>query len=309
MSKQRATEGDPFFDGLGFEVISPPLEDLPPVEEIRARRRADYDRKKAAHDSLKLIPVRVTMEGPVGILHMGDPHVDDDGCDLAAIERHVELCNRTKGLFGANVGDLRNNWVGRLAHLYGQQSTSAREALALTEWLIKAVPWIYLVGGNHDAWAGENDPIDWIMRTQPGVFQAWGARLALKFPNGREVRVNARHDFRGHSMWNPAHGVSKAAQMGWRDHILTCGHLHTSGYAPLKCPASGLISHALRIAGYKLIDRFATQLGLPDQNISPAVVTVIDPERTDADPGLVTVFLDPEMGADFLQWLRRKRRA
>jgi hypothetical protein len=290
----------------GFEVEAPPVE-LAPVAEIRERRRDQFARKKAAYDAAQLITVRVRMDGPVGILHMGDPHIDDDGCDIATLEKHVEIVNRTKGLFGANVGDLRNNWIGRLAHLYGQQSTSAREALALTEWLVGAVPWIYLVGGNHDAWAGENDPIEWIMRTQPGVFQAWGARLRLVFPNGKEVRINARHDFRGHSMWNPAHGVSKAAQMGWRDHVLTCGHLHISGYAPLKCPASGLISHALRIAGYKLIDRYATQLGLPNQNISPAVVTVIDPTKPDDSPGLVTVFWDVEEAAAFLRWKRGRK--
>jgi hypothetical protein len=290
----------------GFEVEAPPVE-LAPVAEIRERRRDQFARKKAAYDAAQLITVRVRMDGPVGILHMGDPHIDDDGCDIATLEKHVEIVNKTKGLFGANVGDLRNNWIGRLAHLYGQQSTSAREALALTEWLVGAVPWIYLVGGNHDAWAGENDPIEWIMRTQPGVFQAWGARLRLVFPNGKEVRVNARHDFRGHSMWNPAHGVSKAAQMGWRDHVLTCGHLHISGYAPLKCPASGLISHALRIAGYKLIDRYATQLGLPNQNISPAVVTVIDPTKPDDSPGLVTVFWDVEEAAAFLRWKRGRK--
>jgi hypothetical protein len=290
----------------GFEVEAPPVE-LAPVAEIRERRRDQFARKKAAYDAAQLITVRVRMDGPVGILHMGDPHIDDDGCDIATLEKHVEIVNRTKGLFGANVGDLRNNWIGRLAHLYGQQSTSAREALALTEWLVGAVQWIYLVGGNHDAWAGENDPIEWIMRTQPGVFQAWGARLRLVFPNGKEVRINARHDFRGHSMWNPAHGVSKAAQMGWRDHVLTCGHLHISGYAPLKCPASGLISHALRIAGYKLIDRYATQLGLPNQNISPAVVTVIDPTKPDDSPGLVTVFWDVEEAAAFLRWKRGRK--
>jgi hypothetical protein len=290
----------------GFEVEAPPVE-LAPVAEIRERRRDQFARKKAAYDAAQLITVRVRMDGPVGILHMGDPHIDDDGCDIATLEKHVEIINKTKGLFGANVGDLRNNWIGRLAHLYGQQSTSAREALALTEWLVGAVPWIYLVGGNHDAWAGENDPIEWIMRTQPGVFQAWGARLRLVFPNGKEVRINARHDFRGHSMWNPAHGVSKAAQMGWRDHVLTCGHLHISGYAPLKCPASGLISHALRIAGYKLIDRYATQLGLPNQNISPAVVTVIDPTKPDDSPGLVTVFWDVEEAAAFLRWKRGRK--
>ena len=310
MSKERnakpATDPAALFEGLGF-TVEHPLEELPPVSEIISRRRDQYARKSAAHEAARLITVRVTLDGPIGILHMGDPHIDDDGCDIAAIERHAAIVRKTPGMFGANVGDLRNNWIGRLAHLFGQQSTSAREALALTEWLLKEVPWLYLIGGNHDAWAGENDPIDWIMRTQPGVFANWGARLRLAFPNGREVRVNARHDFRGHSMWNAAHGPSKAVQMGWRDHLLTCGHTHVTGYAILKCPATGLVSHAVRVAGYKMIDRYAIQLGLPNQNISPAVVTVIDPSKGDDSGGLVQVFWDVETAADFLRFLRRRK--
>ena len=55
--------------------------------------------------------------------------------------------------------------------------------------------------------------------------------------------------------------------MGWRDHVLTAGHTHVSGYQVLKDPSTGLISHAIRIASYKEMDRYAEEKGLPDQNI------------------------------------------
>ena len=80
------------------------------------------------------------------------------------------------------------------------------------------------------------------------------ARQTPSFPNGKEIRINARHMFKGNSMWNTAHGVAKAAQMGWKDHILTCGHTHVSGYQVIKDPASGLISHALQVASFKIIN-------------------------------------------------------
>lgn len=302
----RGSAADEIIDGIGFEVAKPP-DPLPPVEVIRARRREDHERLRVSHDASKLIAVDIKDAGPIGILHMGDPHVDDDGTDLGLIESHVALIKKTPGMFGANVGDLRNNWIGRLSHLWSQQSTNAREAVALAEWLVRSVRWLYLVGGNHDAWSGDDDPVRIWMRESPGIYLPHAVRLALHFPNGREVRVNARHDFRGHSMWNTAHGVSKAAQMGWRDHILTCGHKHVTGYALLKCPATGLISHAIRAASYKIIDGYAIREGLPDQNISPAVVTVIDPTRADDSPGLVTVFFDVETGADFLRFLRKRK--
>ena len=95
---------------------------------------------------------------------------------------------------------------------------------------VNKVDWLYLIAGNHDVWSGEGDPLEFLMRDHKGVYERWGARLNLRFPNGKEVRINARHFFKGHSIWNTAHGVARAAQMGWSDHILTCGHIHVSGY-------------------------------------------------------------------------------
>jgi len=289
-----------------FHVEELPSE-IPPVKELWERRIQEYERKDAAEKARRLIPVKVNMDGPIGILHMGDPHVDDPGTDARQLLRDIDLINNTEGLFGANVGDLHNNWIGRIAHLYGQQSTSAQEAWALVDDFVKSVRWLYLIGGNHDVWSGSGDPLRWITRHQGIVFEDWGARLNLKFPNGKQIRINARHDFTGHSMWNTAHGPAKAVQMGWRDHILTCGHKHTSGYQILKCPATGLISHAMRVAGYKIHDRYAKEKDLPNQNITPAVVTIIDPQYEDDDPRLVTVIHDAEEGAEYLTWKRGKK--
>lgn len=299
------TEGRRFLN-KEFHVEELPSE-IPPVEELWERRIQEFDRKDKAETARRLIPVKINTDGPIGILHMGDPHVDDPGTDARQLLHHVKLINETEGLFGANVGDLHNNWIGRIAHLYGQQSTSALEAWALVDDFVKSVRWLYLIGGNHDVWSGSGDPLRWITKHQGIVFEDWGARLNLKFPNGKQVRINARHDFTGHSMWNPAHGVAKAVQMGWRDHILTCGHKHISGYQVLKCPSTGLISHALRIAGYKIHDRYAKEKDLPNQNITPAVVTIIDPQYDDDDPRLVTVLNDAGEAAEYLTWKRGRK--
>ena len=290
--------------GVPFERDELPSP-LPPVDELLERRIRQFARKSAAEDARGLIPVRVKIPGPIGIVHFGDPHVDDDGTDLGLIKEHVEIVNATEGMFAGNVGDLQNNWIGRLARLYGEQSTSAAESWALTEWLVNSLPWLYMVAGNHDCWSGAGDPLKWMMRLNPGVFEAWGARLELQFPSGKRVRVNARHDFNGHSMWNTAHGPAKAVQMGWRDHILTCGHKHISGYQVLKDPATGLVSHAIRVGSYKIHDRYAAEQGLPNQNIFPAAVTIIDPAHDDDDPRLITTLFDVARGAEFLTYLRR----
>jgi hypothetical protein len=277
---------------------------LAPATELLERRKRDFARAAAAHEARKLINVRVNLDGPIGIAHFGDPHVDDDGTDVGLLERHTDICRLTPGIFAANVGDTTNNWVGRLARLYGEQGTSAAEGWVLAEWFINRLRWLYMIDGNHDCWSGSGNPLNWMAKDAAAVHEPHGARLNLVFPNGRAVRVNARHDFPGNSMWNTVHGAAKAAQMGWRDHILTCGHKHTSGYQVLKCPATGLISHCLRVASYKTYDRFAAEKGMPDQNFTECVLTVIDPAAAD-ERRLVTVFLDLAEGAEYLTWKRR----
>jgi len=609
-------------DDLEFEV-EPLPDELPTADELLERRTAEWDRVDAAKKARRLINVKVKMGGPIGLMHFGDPHVDDPGTNIRLLREHVDIVNRTDGLFGGNIGDLQNNWVGRLARLYSEQSTSAQEAWVLVEWLVNSIDWLYLIRGNHDChsedtealtrrgwksysdiqaddevfginpetdrgewqrisefvdrevdeelvriescpidllctsghrvmyrpksnnelkfktageflndkpqyriplatsydggcalsddwiklvgllmadghykkghgyvsfsqkdvseivgltkrlgfnpriahrpsrpafgkpsgyyeptqeahfcaaesreirkilpsrtevpdwawamsdrqfglfmealmdgdgawnkkdagyladktisifddvqalcamhgwgawiknvkgrterrlnvkrgrtycwtaahskitserykgrvwcltvphgnflvrrngkqhfsgncWSEAGDPLDWMKRGGNGVHEPHGARLNLTFPNGKEIRINARHDFKGHSMWNNVHGPLKAAKMGWRDHILVCGHKHVSGYTMDMDPATGLISHIIRVAGYKIHDRYAIELGLPDGNISPSCVTIIDPSKSDDDPACIQFFADVESGADYLTWLRAR---
>jgi len=109
------------------------LEDLEeiehiPIEEIIEHRKKQYTQKRKAKLSKKLINIKIKLHGPIGILHFGDPHVDDDGTDLAEIYSLCNLVNNTDGLFGGNLGDIQNNWIGRLQALYGQQCTSGKES-------------------------------------------------------------------------------------------------------------------------------------------------------------------------------------
>lgn len=289
-----------------FQVEELP-DELPTAEELLARRRQQFARKKDATEARKLVRVDVRHEGPIGLAFVGDPHVDDNGTDIATLEAHVALFNKHAALLPLAIGDYSNNWVGRLARLYGEQSVSAAEAWVLVEWLVKAVPWLAMVGGNHDAWSGAGDPIKWMAKSARVNYEANGVRLGLHLPNKRVVRVNARHDFRGKSAWNNTHGISKAAQMGWRDHILTAGHTHVSGWQYQRDPMTGLISHCLRIGSYKRLDRYADERGLPDQTVSVCPVVVVRPEFDDDDPRLLTPFLEPSTAAEFLTWLRKRK--
>ena len=286
------------------EILLPPTE-YEPIEELVSRRIDAFSRKKAHEQSRKLIPVIIKEMKPIGIWHFGDPHIDDDGSDICALQHHARLIATTPGLYGANVGDTTNNWVGRLGALYAKQGTSAQDAWRLAEWFIREVrDWLYMVGGNHDAWSGSGDPLQYICRSAGTYYVPHEVRLALQFPNQQEIRINCRHDFAGSSVYNPAHGPMKALQFGLRDHVAIAGHKHESAYGLLKDPSSGITMHAIKVASYKVYDSFAREKGFPDRTLSPGCMTVINPTLPDTHPDVVKVFWDIEEGIEFLNWKR-----
>jgi hypothetical protein len=72
-------------------------------------------------------------------------------------------------------------------------------------------------------------------------------------------------------------------------------------------PMSGLISHALRIGSYKVLDRYADEKGLPNQTFTICPVVVVRPQFPDDDNRLLTTFFEPETAALFLTWLRKRK--
>lgn len=284
----------------------PELPDAEPsYAELKSRQIADFGRLHAHKEAAKLIRVRVNVEGAYGIMVMGDPHVDDAGTDWPLLDAHTHLIQRTEGLFGANVGDLTNNWIGRLARLYANQNMSRTRALILVEGWLREVRWLWIDPGNHDLWSGADDPVRWLTRFS-GIHYKWqGSRLELVPPSGASVVVNSRHDHPGHSMWHPTHGPLKAATMdGFGDDIYTCGHIHAGAYH-LHVHPDGRLSHVLRLSSYKVYDAHKDERGFKDARL-PAGVLVVNPaSRTHA--GRVKFFADPEAGADYLTFLRKPR--
>lgn len=283
---------------------TPPSMDEP-LEELIARRLRDSGRLQDRLDHGELHTIAIHETGPVGILHVGDPHVDDPGCNFAQLWHHLSLVQDTPGLYCGILGDLQNNWVGRLARLYAMQSVSARDSWRLAEAMLDKVRarLLYLVGGNHDMWSGSGDPLQWIMRARPTAHEAHGLRIKFSFPGGESVRLNARHDWPGSSQYNAAFGQGKAAFMGLGDHIIISGHRHVSGYMTFFNPSTGVLSHCCQVGSYKQKDDYAEARGFMPQNLTPSILTIIDP-AAEHEAERVLVFQSVELGVKVLNALR-----
>lgn len=288
-----------------FTVTDSPPNVDEPIDALIQRRLADSVRVRARVSHGEMHTVAIHERGPIGILHIGDPHVDDAGCDFARLWADLQLVCDTPGLFCGIIGDLHNNWVGRLARLYAQQDVSARNAWRLVEAMLQKVrhKLLYLVAGNHDLWSGAGDPLNWIMRYSPGVLQPHGVRLRFTFPAGEEVRANLRHEWPGSSQYNPAFGQGKAAFRGLADHIILGGHRHSSGYFTYFNEHTGVLSHCIQVGSYKIRDDYADAGGFPKINTSPSVLTIITPEAAEENER-VLFFPSVIQGAKVLSALR-----
>lgn len=287
------------------DPVPPPIA---PPEEIRERRRREFELRQRHEQARKLVNISVRdPSGIVGIVVHGDEHLDNPGTDIAAIERSVHLVQNTPGLYCASMGDVHDAWVGRLQRLYAESTTSLGEAIALCEWYINALgdKLLFAVGGNHNAaWWGDNDPLINLMRANGTLYLDNEVRISLNVNRLDPVTVHARHNWQGRSMWNPGHGTQRAAQMGAADDVLLGGHTHVSGYGLVKQQRTGGVTHCVQVASFKVHDQYARDLGLRDQHISPAVLLILDPAQP-VGPGRVLVFHDIEQGARVLTALRR----
>lgn len=266
-----------------------------------------FERRFKAHRAAHWMPIKVNKDGPIGITWFGDPHVDSNGCNWPLLRRHAEIVRTTDGMYGASIGDHTDNWVGRLSRLYASSDQSRSTALQLAEIFISkmGIKWLLLLRGNHDMWSpGKDDPVTWMQRGGAPMVD-WQARIRLVFPTGREAKIWAAHDFKGHSLWNSLHGPQKAAHMKEACDLYVCGHTHNWALHHEESASKSFVYWLARTRGYKFIDEYADLLGHDPQLEGAAIVSVFNPAaKTRA--GFLTCFADVEAGADYLTWLRSR---
>jgi hypothetical protein len=282
-----------------------PLDDDLPVEDLLDIRCARFEKRKKHDDAKKWSMIKVDSDLPIGINVFGDPHLDDDGCNLPLLRRDVEICKNTPGMFAANIGDTTNNWVGRLMCLYADQSTTRSEAWKYVEWFFfSGMQWLFVLMGNHDTWNFGAETLKRITKNICDMTRDWRAQFVLEFSNGVRVNIDAAHDHKGHSQWNALHAQQKASMMGGIAHVYIAGHRHNWAIAHHECPHTNRIYCLARARGYKEIDDFARLHGFGEQKFGASVTIIIDPRANELNR--VRCFADLEEAAQYLTYLRAK---
>lgn len=268
-----------------------PADDIPTEDLIRQHARR-AEQRFAAAASRVWQPIKIGSDDPYVLAFVGDPHLDDDGCDWPMLLKHIELMKRP-GVYAVNIGDTTNNWAGKLARLYANQDTSKRTARKYAKWFLaeSGINWLLWLMGNHDMWDDGGDILR-LMNTTPMPMEDWEARFTIVTPNGFSLPVWASHDFKGRSMYNKLHGPMRAARERRGAMIYVCGHTHEWAVTQEELPDSREVFWAMRARGYKVLDPHAVRYGFDSKRYGATVAAVVDP-RAEA-PFNVHCFADLE---------------
>jgi len=240
--------------------------------------------------------------GPACLVFLADLHFGGFGVDYPRAFAEAEIIRDTPGMFACFVGDAVNNFIaGRLV-----QKALVGELLIDEGWAIFR-RWLRIIGpkmrlvvsGNHENWTRQLAGVDYMREctasVAPGViYDRDDCRIKLQV--GDAVWPGRiRHKWQGKSIYNPTHGIERAAKWD-ADFLWAVGaHNHSSGVAR-GFNVGGRSGMAVMCGTYKRIDDFAAMLGFPKRNESVAVALVFDEETNS-----ITGFESLEFAAAFMR--------
>lgn len=299
----------------GFIPNRKPAEvELPnfPDDDVKAEQILDMMEKRFTkrldhHQSLRWFPITFPTSAPVGVVVVGDPHLGSNGCNVPLLRKHIKVMTTTPNCFAVNIGDTADNWGGRLMRLYAENDVSKATERKLAKWFLQEsnIPWLLWLEGNHDHMDGGFATYLQAINAKSIPMVDWRARFRLAFPDGVEARFDAAHNHKGHSMWNPLHGQTRAAHMDEDADVYVAGHHHTWALMTQEMP-DGRIIHLARARGYKFIDDHAHRSGFSDQQHGASIMFVIRPKHHGNSIKFIRSFADIEDGAEYLKIVQKK---
>jgi len=281
-----------------------------PIEKIIDHMSDRFKRKHAHHKAKEWFDIDMPDNKPIALCLMGDPHVDDNGCNWPLLKEDCDIMATTPGMYCVQMGDASNAWAGRLMRLWADQDTSRDTAYRLIEWLMvgSGVNYLLCLLGNHDTMSAENAyTIKQMLKKTVQVFD-WQAKFSISFPNGRKCPTWLAHSMKGTSIYNILHGPMRASKFSSIPiRILAQGHHHEWGYFVTEDVDTKLSTHLIKTRGYKFVDEYADRHQFGSQDDGATMTAIIDPRVEESHPGFIKVFEDLRMARDYLLYIRSEK--
>jgi hypothetical protein len=286
-----------------------------PIEEVLDRLEKQGDRKRTRHREQQWFPIKMPDDLPFGQCFFGDPHISSQGCNIKLLREHCDICAKTEGLYGVNIGDTVDHWPvnsARLARLWAETDISLQTEWRLVRWFFheSGVDWLIWLLGNHDTFNTNSKAMfKELARNVVPVMDA-EAKYVITTPNGSVFPVWARHDFKGHSQFNTLHAAMRnmreRADVERGCHLMGIeGHKHNWAIHEEENADRGYLFTIARARGYKYVDDHAMHLGFSEQEYGASILYVCNPQAKNLAQ-MTTVWKDVAEGAEYLTWLRKR---
>lgn len=255
--------------------------------------------------SLSAEPVEVPQfrfTKPTALCFLSDLHIGSSGVDYAQLRTDAETIAKTDGMHAIFHGDGIDNWIiPKLAPLQRGQAVPFDDEWALFRlWLdTLGTKLMVVVAGNHDNWTRRMGGIDFLGHLTRPIALYDDEQIMFDVSIGKKlIRICVRHKWCGHSIYNPTHGIERAARDIDAD-IYVGGHYHIATLARW-FTVRERDRLAIITSTYKTSDAYQRTLGLPPSQHRGACAVVIDPHSAD-----LMFFRDLKSAARFLTYIRQ----
>lgn len=259
-----------------------PYDHVPDEEEVVERAEQTWERtrkiqKKRQNQKL------VWESGPICLVFTADWHLGGEGVNWPRLRHDAELIADMPNTWVMVLGDIVDNFVvQRLLQVRNKARFSIRDEWALATFALKLLgpKLIACVAGNHDLWTLAMAGIDFfeetLERINPECLYDRDDSLIQVTVGDEEYLMRVRHKWSGSSIYNPTHGIERAAKFEFPFNIGVGAHTHTWGVAR-QFRAAKREAIAIQVGTYKEVDDFGRSIsGVPSQR--PSIALIIDDE-------------------------------
>jgi len=237
--------------------------------------------------SQQVATVEIPTELPVGIAIRGDWHLGNEQTDHERFLAHMDLIERTPGLYTIEAGDLIDGYI-KPSMAEGQHEALARVRLQrhlvwdACERLKGRV--LATASGQHDHWGvhqADFDPIEWVSADYRIPYLGHGGLLRLH-AGKQEYTMHMRHKFRYESGTNRTHSIKQFWRFNGDSEIGCHADKHTPAIEHVLWKGEHRV--AVRPGSYKPTDDFAESYGYPRaEPIMPVIILWPNEHRLSAE--------------------------
>lgn len=217
---------------------------------------------------------------PICLVFVADVHAGSPGTDYPRLFEEADLVSRTPGMYAVLVGDMLDQFViGNLKNVRFHSRFTLSDEWAIVRGFLELIAHkiVVSIAGNHDNWSSYLIGVDYyrsvLKEIRPdALYDQNDARFRVNVP-GHNWMFRVRHSWQGSSIYNPTHGIERAAKWDQDFDIGIAAHTHKAGLARAFNNA-GKTGWAVLCGSYKRVDDYARRMGFPKPNESTAVALV-----------------------------------